>query len=648
VRASQQISVGASAGSARGARTTRRRRGATTFHATVSAPLFALGLAGAAAPAVQGQSVFEEVVVTSSRAPTPLRETGTSLSVLVQEEIEQRGFLSLPDILRTQPSVAASNTGGLGKATTLRIRGEEGYRTMVLLDGVDIADTSSPQVSPRLEQLLTTGIERVEILRGPQGLHYGADAGGVINIRTLTPDSRLSGRLSLEGGRFGTQQVTGSLGRDLGAVDFSLMAAHLETDGFNARDLDATAPDRDGYENDTFHGRAGWDVTDTLRIEAVARHVAGDNAFDSCFTRAFTPTNACRDTFDQSIGRLSARLVTGKVNHNLAYSESRSDREFFADGAPFFRAQGSLERLSYVGHWRPSEAIGLVYGADLENEAIDDGTFERDRDQVGAFAEIQGRPTRALTLTAGGRWDDNDDFGAFNSYRISAAHVTGFRSGELKVKGTLGTGFRAPSLYEISYNSGPFAQPPAATQSLREERSRGYDLGVAWAWTAGPWAEIIWFDQEVEDLITFDLQAFSGYVQAPGDSRSSGVEFIAHLPLPAGFEVQGNFTWNETEMPDGSQRPFRPEQLLNLGVSHTSADARLRVAANLRSAADAIDTTGEALDDYTLVDLNVSYRLLAELLVYARLENALDEAYQEVPTYNTAGSAAYAGVRYEF
>ena len=100
-------------------------------------------------------SPLEEVVVTAERVAMPLRQVGTSISVVNQEEITQLGFTSLYDVLRTQPGVAVTNTGGAGSAASLRIRGEEGYRTLVLLDGIDISDTSGPQVSPRFEQLLS-------------------------------------------------------------------------------------------------------------------------------------------------------------------------------------------------------------------------------------------------------------------------------------------------------------------------------------------------------------------------------------------------------------------------------------------------------------------------------------------------------------
>lgn len=620
--------------------------GPSTLAHRIRPPLCAI--ACLVAQTAAAQNLLEEVVVTSSRVPTTLRETGTSVSVLAKADIEARGFLTLPDLLRTQPAVAASNNGGVGKATTLRIRGEEGYRTMVLLDGIDIADTSSPQVSPRLEHLLSMGIERVEILRGPQGLHYGADAGGVINISTTGPDDGIGGRLSAEAGRFGTQQLAGSVGGDLGAVDFMLNGARFETDGFNARATDTDLADDDGYANTTLHARAGWDVNDALRLEGVVRSVSGDNAFDGCFTASFQPSNDCSDEFRQDSWRLAAELDTGSFLHQLSYSDNRMDREFFAAGSSFFGTDGGLERISYVGRWQGADRLSLVYGADHETESINDGSFDRERDQRGVFAEYQGRLTDALTLTAGARWDDNDDFGDFTSYRVSAAHVTALGTGDLKLKASYGTGFRAPSLYEISYNSGPFAAPPAADTRLVEESSAGYDLGVTWASDSGVFVEAVWFEQRVDDLITFDLLGFSGYLQDAGESTSRGVELAGRYPLTRGLTLQGNYTWNETALPGGEQRPFRPQQLLNLGLSWLRDDGRLRAGINLRASADAVDTTGSAIDDYVLVDANASYRLLAGLLVYARVENGLDERYREIPTFNTAGQAAFAGMRYEF
>lgn len=598
--------------------------------------------------AAAGASVLEEIVVTSSRVPTPLREIGTSVSVLLGDRIEQRGFLSLSELLRTQPSVAASNNGGAGKATSLRIRGEEGYRTMVLLDGIDIADTSSPQVGPRLEQLLSAGIDRVEILRGPQGLSYGADAGGIINIRTANPEEGFGGRVSAQGGRYGTQQTSGSLGGGWERGEVLLSATRLRTDGFNSRQSDNITRDRDGYENRTLHARAGWRPAENLRFEAALRDTQGDNEYDGCFTVSFSPSNDCRDEFEQRSWRAGATLTSGNLEHQLAISESLTERDFFAEQQQFFATEGRLRRSSYLGHWRGSDALSLVFGLDHEVESIDDGSLDRDRSAHGGYGELQYRVSAATTLTAGLRHDDNEDFGNFTSHRLAAAHVLPLGTGELKLKGSFGTGFRAPSLYEIGYNRGPFALPPASEETLREERSRGYDLGLLWAGPAGGYLELTWFDQQVEDLIVFDLSRFSGYLQSEGVSDSRGVEVAGRLALPAGLTLEGNLTWNDTSAPGGDQRPFRPRLLGNLSLNHSALQGRLRSGVNLRGSGGAVGTDGADLDDYLLLDANVSIAVWEAVECFVRLENALDERYQEIPGFYTAGRAAYAGVRYEF
>ncbi|MEQ8262866.1 TonB-dependent receptor [Pseudohaliea sp.] len=610
----------------------------------------ALALAPVAALAqAASDNPLEEIVVISSRVPMPLREVGTAISVIDEEEITRRGFNSLAEILRTQPSVAASNTGGPGKATALRIRGEEGFRTKVLVDGIDITDTSGTQFSPRMEQFLSSGIQRVEILRGPQGLMYGADAGGVINITTLTPRDGLGGRLAAEAGSFGTREFSGSVGGDLGAVDFLLGIADFRTDGFNSRSTDTDLRDDDGYENSTYNGRLGWDVTDTLRLSVAGRRSEGENEYDNCFTvDTFASSNDCTDDFSQDAVRVAADYNGQQFTHQLAFSENRTEKDFFTEGRRSFGADGELSRWSYVGSWRSGEVLRLVYGLDRETQAIDDGSFDRDRDQTGIYGEVQGRFADGITVTAGARNDDNDDYGSFTSYRVSGAWVTALAGGELKLRGTWGTGFRAPSLYEISYNRGPFAFPPAATADLEEETSEGYDLGVAWAGERGQYLELTWFEQQVEDQIFFDLVGFSGYLQEDGESESRGVELAASWPLAAGFTVDGNYTWNDAETATGEQRARRPEHLGNLGFTFTGRDERLKLGAHLRLSRDAVSTAATPLDDYEVVDLNASFELFPGLTLFGRIENALDEDYEEVPTYNTAERAAYAGLRYRF
>ena len=587
---------------------------------------------------------MEELVVTSSRVPTPLRQIGTSVSVITQQEIAERGFNSLYDVLRTQPSIGVTNSGGAGKETTLRIRGEDGFRTLVLLDGIDLSNTSTPRVTTQMEHILSSGIQRVEILRGPQGLMYGADAGGVVNISTIAPQEGLAGELSAEGGRYGSEQFAGNLAGGNGTVDFNLSAADFSTDGFNAKTTDTELQDDDGYDNTTLHARAGWNLTGDLRLSVVGRHADGKTEYDDC---NFGASNNCKDEYDQKAWRVAANYNLGRFSHEVFYSDSDTDRDSYADGMFSFNIGGSLQRSGYSGSFAGSDALRLVYGVDLESQDVDSDFLDADRDQQGYYLEYQGGFGDKIFITAGTRYDDNDDFGTHWSYRASGAYLIQVANGEVKLRATYGTGFRAPSLDEIATNASPFTLPPAAGYDLSEEESDGYDLGISWVSDAGLYLEAVYFDQTISDEIIYDFNSF-GYLQASGDTESSGVELIAEWPIMASLLLTGNYTYNDTENFDGDQRARRPEHLGNLGVRWSGIEDRLVLGINVRLSHDAQDIDGTELDDYELVDINASFLIGRGFEIYGRIENVLDEDYEEIPNYNTGGAAGYAGLRYAF
>lgn len=591
---------------------------------------------------------LEEIVVTSSRVPMPLRQVGTSVSVITASEIEQLGYNALYDVLRTQPGVGVSNQAGPGSVTSLRIRGEENYRTRFYLDGIDISDSSSPQTTTRVEHLLSTGVERVEILRGPQGMMYGADAGGVVNITTATSNEGLSGELSAEGGRYDTQQYAGTLSGGNDTVDFSLSGTDYATDLFNARTTDTDLRDDDGYENTTLHGRFGWNATEAVRVSLVARDVDADNEYDDCFTvDTFAPSNACSDSFEQRSWRGAVAHAGEFLQHELFYTTTGTNRDFFTEGQFAFKLDGEVERTGYLGSFEGGEALRLVYGVDLLNESIDDGFTDNDRGQNGYFAEYQGGFANRFFVTAGARYDDNDDFGSHTSWRASGAYLIPIERGEIKLRGTYGTGFRAPSLFEIATNESPFTSPPAQGFELAEENSEGYDLAVSWAHDNGAYVELVYFDQKITNEILFDFNS-SGYLQETGDTESSGVEAGGEWPLAPGLSMSGNYTYTDSRNIDGDPRPRRPEHMANAGITWTTLANRLVLGLHARLSHDAVDVDGTALDDYEVLSINASYSVVDGLELYGRVENLTDEDYEEVPTFNTSGAAGYLGLRYSF
>ena len=123
------------------------------------------------------------VVVTPTRLPTPENEVGSSITVITDEEIQRKQQRTLPDALRDVPGLNVVQNGGPGGLTSVFIRGANSNQTKVFIDGIDATDPATGTFN--FEHILTWDIERVEVVRGPQGGLYGADAiGGVINIIT--------------------------------------------------------------------------------------------------------------------------------------------------------------------------------------------------------------------------------------------------------------------------------------------------------------------------------------------------------------------------------------------------------------------------------------------------------------------------------
>jgi vitamin B12 transporter len=608
----------------------------------------AIAIASVQAQAQQNEETsnpLEVIVVTSNRVPVPMRRIATSVSVLTAEDIAAHGNVALVDVLRQLPAIGTTNSGGAGKTTSLTIRGEENFRTLTILDGIRLSDPSGPQVYSQLEHLLGSGVGRVEVLRGPQGLAYGADAGGVLNIssRQAEPGTHLG--TDVQTGEYGTQQynVTAGGGNQLGDMFVSL--TEFQTDGFNSNVADTVLHDDDGYENTTAHFAGGINMTDSVRMELVHRVVDGETRFDGCFLLAIE--HDCATLFDMSATRGSLNYTGANFRHSVAYTTTATDRDNLAVGISTFKSSGELNRWEYVGSATSLPGLDLVFGGDLEEALLGD----IGRNNAGLHLELLSDFSNNLFVTAGVRHDDNDDFGTNVSERVSAAYLIDIADDTtVKFKASYGSGFRAPSPYEIQYNRSG-ASPPAQGVILKQETSEGYEAGIEYLRGANLHLEAIYFDQTVENAIEFDLIAFSGYLQNSGTSKSTGIELSGQYRLNGNLRLTANYTHNDTAQPNGLPRLRRPEQLANLGVAFAGVDERLNLHAFYRFSRDSFDQPGAtlvALDEFAVLDLSGSFRISDSVQVYGRVENVTDEKYQEIIGYNTAGRAAYVGIRLDF
>lgn len=584
---------------------------------------------------------IERMIVVSSRVPMPIREVATSVSIMTRDDIEARGYTNLADVLRTQPSISVTNSGSAGSATSLRIRGEEGYRTLVRIDGVDVSDPTGTQVSPKFGQIKSSNISRVEILRGSQGLVYGADAGGVINIESARGIGAPSGQVSAQYGRYNATNLAADVGGSSDKFDYYVAASDYATDGFNSLIADSESQDSDGYDNTTLHTRLGFQASKNVKLNFVARNTNSNGQFDGCGFGA-SASNDCTDDFEQTNVRASADYAHGDTQHEFALSKMFIERNNYNQGQFSFDAKGFTEHAEYLGNTELNQHSRLVYGVDWEQENL--SSSEKSRIQRGYYVEYQSQVVSNLFITAGVRHDDNEDFGEHTSYRVSSAYIWALGDNELKLRGAYGTGFRAPSLYEIEYNRGPFSYAPASETDLKEETTKGYELGLTYTLASGSQFEATYFEQKIQDSIYFDLATFSGYLQDVGESKSKGIELIADLVISDKVGLTSNYTYNDTEDTADDQRRRRPRNSGSVSVYYDNNT--WKVAATARSSHDSVD--GVQLKGYEVFDISARYSVNKDLSLTARIENAFDADYQDIAAYNTSGAAGYVGVQYQF
>ena len=155
--------------------------------------------------------------------------------------------------------------------------------------------------------------------------------------------------------------------------------------------------------------------------------------------------------------------------------------------------------------------------------------------------------------------------------------------------------------------------------------------------------ELIWFDQDIDNEIIFDLAAYSRYLQTQGTSRSKGIEMVASLPLSERWLIEGNITTLDATQQNSRDRAYRPEQTERASVVFSSVNWRARLTA--RFTGEAVDPFMTSIDDTLTIDLTAQWQVSKQWTLEARLLNLTDHTDQQLPGYNMPGITAYAGVR---
>jgi len=608
---------------------------------TLLASVSALTLATSGALA---QDIFDlgEITVFSNQSgeEAELDRTGATVEVITEEELRNAPETKLADVLAKLPGVTASANGGLGGATTLRVRGLDGKYIKVLVNGIDVTDPSRTQIQFNWSELTTSAISRIELLKGSSSSVYGSSAiGGVVNITTDRPNAPgVSGDVWGEIGSFDTYRagLTVNNQGDRGGLSFSLN--RVQTDGFSA----TTAGDEpDGFDATQLSFSGDIQATDTLTLGLSALYVDSEGQFDE-FGGDGTPPFDEYNTAETRALRGWAELLTGAVTHTFALSTYQNDRLSTSNGWDT-EFDGTRDRAEYKGVYDASDRASYTFGADWQEESYDSGADSGSRTNTGLFGEALFAASNAADLALSLRYDDYSDFGDNLSGRAALAYR--LDQGTI-LRAVASTGFRAPSLYEL--NNTLYGNP-----DLQPEESVSLELGVEQQLGGGSFVKATAFYTEIDGLIQFVTltswpDPFTGeYQQVPGTSTSQGIELSGAWAVNERVTLLGNYTYTDAVDANGAPLLRVPEHNLLIGLEAMITD-RLTGTISANYVSDRPEEWGTPMPAYTVVDADFDYAVNDRVDVYLRVENLFDEDYQTAAGFSTSPRAFYAGVRAAF
>ena len=486
------------------------------------------------------------MVITATRVPVGRDESPATVDIITGDQLRLRGITSLSTALETLPGVSFAKTGSFGGNTSLFVRGGESKYVKVLIDGVAVND---PGGAIDFGSLTTDNVERIEVVRGPASVLYGADAvTGVIQIFTRRGSGSARTVVSARAGSYGTTDADATVLGPFANGDLSFGVARHDTKGIyplnNAlhnsvgsgavhvaldanTDLRVTAR----YGDQAYHypTNGGGEIVDSLAFQTLERTVLGAE-------------------LSRRLGRVDARLSVASSSTSGGTNQPSSGDYVSLDRTR--RRSADLRADIPIVDGTVLTAGGQLEQEDERSESHSvfgtsefSSIFQAARRNAAGYAELSARLPATAIVTAGIRHDDNERFGKFDTYRVGASWspVRGSR-----FRGSIGTAFREPTFLE-NYSTGFVV----GNRALRPERTRSWEAGFHQSLVDDRLElGVTHFDQRFRDMIDY-----TGSNKACGASycnvalaTAKGREFDARYALFRGLTLDANLTHLETKV----------------------------------------------------------------------------------------------------
>ena len=576
------------------------------------------------AQVIDDTSKPDEIIVKSTRSNSNVYQLGSSVEIISAEEIKKNSFNFVSEALQTSSGVYVSQTGSFGGTATVRIRGASSDQTLVLIDGVPISDPSSPGGGYDFSSLLTSNIDRIEILKGSQSTLWGSDAiGGVINIVTFENASIPNIHLNTEIGSFNTEKI---------GTDFNIANEHnslflsydsYKSDGISKADKRDGNSEKDGIGSRSYLLKTNHNIFNS-EISSNINYRESDVDYDG-YGFATGVTDSDENTKGRQLNwslLLRKAFLDDQLVNSILFGESEIDRKYYTNNIENFSAKGERKFIRYVGNYSLNDNNSFTFG--FENEEVT--TSGVDFDTRSIFLLYETLISKNFGFSLGLRGDDRNNLASQETPKITAFYNL---NDEWRLRANWGEGFKLPTIFQSTFFCCGAEKP---NENLLPETSEGYEIGIDYKSNENfNKIGVTFFDQDISNMIDFSF-SIGGYENIK-KVYSKGVEVNFVSQLKDNITISGSFTKLDSENEFGSRLSRLPEEKGNLNIDF-SLGLKNNFYISLFYNGDEVDPRGE-VSNWFRSDLNFSRNISDKAKIYFKVKNIFDEEYQDIYGYGT-------------
>ncbi len=613
------------------------------------------------------------IVVTATRTESNILNTPSQVNVITQKQIEKDGAIFTKGALKYVPGLSIVSNGAFGGTTTVFMRGLSSRYIKTLMDGVDVSDPTLIQPYYDFADLLPDDINRIEVVQGAQSGLYGANAvGGVINIITKRGSGKPHVIVKEELGSDSTFKESAEAGGVSNGLSFYINALRLDTDGiskmdkYNPTDHSYSKGDEDdSYHQTAFSTRLEYELGSLSKLGLVLKWYKTRNYLDNgwyvtpdyhYFPDDNAPTNNTPTAKSLRVNKhflLSKLYITkqiGNLKINLNGYYTHTFRYF--KSAPGWnnykgRRWGSNILITYK-----INRTKITAGATGKMDKYEDSSpFKKLRYNYAGFLELLQKIGN-IKLQATAREDDFKTFGKHFTYKLGANYL--LEKTHTILKANFGTGFRAPSIYELYAPPIPSWYFLGGNKDLDPEKAKSWDFGFIQLIPNNIKISFTYFKNIIKDRITYytDYTTWqSTYRNAKGKTVTDGVELgISAKPLKF-LTIGANYTYTASKDPEtGIQAARVPLRVYTGFVTLTGLNKRLNATLTGRYIGKRYDDRKhlKQTGKYAVFDFTASYEVNKNLSASLTVKNIFDRFYEEVYGYSTLPRSVFATVSYRF